>query len=137
MLPLQFINDLSPDYKKHQLEKLQFLFEQGLLPATQIAMPHSGKIYRISKDKKSLTLKDLFNYVSKPTVLFDAGDMFRIMVHCFIPWQIVMCPKRSRLYNPLEYKEIRLMENENIPNSKLYYWEGAYVTLTDKNIQNK
>lgn len=137
VLPLQFINDLSPDYKKHQLEKLQFLFEQGLLPATQIAMSQSGEIYRISKDIKSLTLIDLFNYISKPTVLFDAGDMFRIMVHCFIPWQIVMCPKRSRLYNPLEYKEIRLMENENIPNSKLYYWEGAYVTLTDKNKQFK
>ena len=67
------------------------------------------------------------------TVLFDGRDMLNIMLHCFIPWQIVMCPKRSRLYNPLEYKEIRLLENENIPNSKVYYWEGAYVILTDNN----
>ena len=133
VLPLQFINDLSHDYRKHQLEKLQSLFEQGLLSATQIAISESGETCRISKDKESLTLKDLFNYVSTPAFLFDAGDMFRIMLHCFIPWQIVMCPKRSRLYNPLEYKEIRLMENENIPNSKIFYWGGAYIFLSDKN----
>ena len=136
VIPLQFINDLSSDYRKHQLEKIQLLFEQDLLPATQIVNPKSGGTYRILKSKKSLTLKDLFNYVSKPTVLFDADDMFRIMLYCFIPWQIVMCPKRSRLYNPLEYKEIRLMENENIPNSKVYYWDGAYVFVADKNKEN-
>jgi len=117
VLPLQFVNDLSRDYRKYQLEKLQLLYEQGLLSATQIAISQSGEVYRISKDKESLSLKDLFNYVSMPAVLFDADDMLRIMHYCFIPWQIVMCPKRSRLYNPLEYKEIRLMENENIPNS--------------------
>lgn len=135
VIPLQFINDLSHDYRKHQLEKLQLLFEKGLLHATQVVTPQSGNVYRILKDKESLTLKDLFNYVSAPAALFDAGDMFRIMLHCFIPWQIVMCPKRCRLYNPLEYKEIRLMENENIPNSKLFYWEGTYVIITDKNGQ--
>lgn len=137
VLPLKFVNDLSRDYRKHQLEKLQSLFDQGLLSATQIAVSQSGEIYRISKDKAKLTLKDLFNYVSVPAVLFDAEDMLRIMLHCFIPWQIVMCPKRSRLYNPLEYKEIRLMENENIPNSKIYYWGGAYVFLSNKDEQNR
>lgn len=131
VLPLQFINDLTPDYRKSLLEKLQSLYEQGLLPETQIEISKSGEIRRIPYDKKTITLKELFNYVSTPTVLFDDKDMLNIMLHCFIPWQIVMCPKRSRLYNPLEYKEIRLLENENIPNSKVYYWEGAYVILTD------
>jgi len=112
------------------LGKMQWLHEQGILPATQIELPQSGDIYRISKEKDSLSLKDLFNYVSKPAVLFDARDMLNIMIHCFIPWQIVMCPKRCRIYNPLEYKEIRLMESENIPNSKLYYWKGTYITIT-------
>lgn len=136
VIPMRFINDLSRDYRKHQFIELQSLFERGLLSATQIAISQSGELYRISKDKESLTLKDLFNYVSTPSVLFDSRDMLSIMLHCFIPWQIVMCPKRTRLYNPLEYKEIRLMESENIPNSKIYYCGGAYIFLSDKNEKN-
>lgn len=136
VIPMRFINDLSRDYRKHQFIELQSLFERGLLSATQIAISQSGELYRISKDKESLTLKDLFNYVSTPSVLFDSRDMLSIMLHCFIPWQIVMCPKRTRLYNPLEYKEIRLMESENIPNSKIHYWGGAYIFLSDKNEKN-
>ena len=133
VLPQQFVDDLSSDYRKQQLEKLQQLFEQDSLPATQVAIPQTGEgLYRVSKDKESLTLKDLLNYITVPSVLFDARDMFLATLHCFIPWQIVMCPKRNRLYNPLEYKEIRLMENENIHNAKVYYWGGSYVYLTDK-----
>lgn len=133
VLPLQFVNDVTPDYRKKLLEKLKSLYEQGLLTETRIEISKSGAARRIPYDKEEITLKELFNYVSTPTVLFDGRDMLNIMLHCFIPWQIVMCPKRSRLYNPLEYKEIRLLENENIPNSKVYYWEGAYVILTDNN----
>ena len=130
VLPSPFVNDLTRDYRSNMLGKMQWLHEQGILPATQIELPQSGDIYRISKEKDSLSLKDLFNYVSKPAVLFDASDMLNIMIHCFIPWQIVMCPKRCRIYDPLEYKEIRLMESENIPNSKLYYWKGTYIITT-------
>lgn len=133
VLPLRFVNDVTPDYRKKLLEKLQSLYEQGLLTETKIEISKSGAARRIPYDKEAITLKELFNYVSTPTVLFDGRDMLNIMLHCFIPWQIVMCPKRSRLYNPLEYKEIRLLENENIPNSKVYYLEGAYVILTDNN----
>lgn len=131
VLPLQFINDLTSDYRKKLLEKLQSLYEQGLLPETKIEISQSGKIKRIPYNKKTITLKELFNYISIPKVLFDERDMLNIMLHCFIPWQIVMCPKRYRLYNPLEYKEIRLLESENIPNSKVYYWDGAYVIVSD------
>ncbi len=133
VLPLKFINDLSPDYRKLHLETLRSLYDQGVLPETLIAIPQSGETYRVLKDKESLSLKDLFNYVTKPNVLFSADDMLRIMTYCFIPWQIVMCPKRSRLYNPLEFDEIRLMECENLPNARVYYWAGSYLFFTDTN----
>lgn len=133
VLPLQFVNDISSEYRKKLWDTLQLLSEKGLLSATQIVILESGESKRVFKNKESLNLKDLFNYVSIPAVLFDASDMLCIMLHCFIPWQIVMCPKRNRLYNPLDYKEIRLMDGENIPNSKLFYWAGAYISLSDKN----
>lgn len=133
VLPLQFINDLSRDYRKKLLDTLQILFDKGLLIATQIHIKETGEIKRLQKNKEALSLKDIFNYVSTPTFLFDERDMFNVMLHCFIPWQIVMCPKRNRLYNPLDYKEIRLMDGENIPNYKLFYLAGAYVYLSNNN----
>ncbi len=71
----------------------------------------------------------MLNIVTNPKILFSQMEFFRFFVYYIIPWQIVMCPKRNRIYNPFEIEEIRRLDADNFETGHLYYWGGAYYTI--------
>ena len=51
-------------------------------------------------------------------------------IYFFIPWQIVMCPKTNRIYNPYEVKSVRRMDVDNcVKKYPFFYRDGGYYIV--------
>ena len=129
VLPKDIINDCSPAYKKEHMRILNELYDMAIIPPTRLIHDGKGNIKRVKVDKKNIRWQLMLNIVTNPKVLFEQMDFFKFFVHHIIPWQIIMCPKRNRIYNPFEIEAIRMLDANNYETGHLYYWGGMYCTV--------
>ena len=128
-LAKDIINDCSPAYKKEHMRVLDDLYDQSIIPPTLLVPDDKSNLKRIKIDKENIKWELMLNIVPNPKVLFEEMDFFNYLVYYLIPWQIIMCPKRNRIYNPFEIEAIRRLDADNFENGHLYYWGGAYYTV--------
>lgn len=129
VLPKDIINDCSPSYKKEHMRILNDLYDQAIIPPTMLISDEKGNIKRVKVDKKNIRWELMLNIVTNPKVLFEQMDFYSLLVYHIIPWQIIMCPKRSRMYNPFEIEAIRRLDANNFETGHLYYLAGMYYTI--------
>lgn len=128
-LPKDLINDCSAEYKKEHMRVLNDLYDQSIIPPTMLIFDKEINFKRVRVSKENMKWELMLNIVTNPKILFSQAEFFRFFVYYIIPWQIIMCPKRNRIYNPFEIEEIRRLDADNFETGHLYYWEGAYYTI--------
>lgn len=129
VLAKDIVNDCSPEYKKEHMRILNDLYDQSIIPPTIIISDKENNIKRVRVSKENIKWELMLNIATNPKVLFSQIDLLSSMVYYIIPWQIIMCPKRSRIYNPFEIEEIRRLDADDFETGHLYYWGGAYYTI--------
>ena len=129
VLPKDLINDCSAEYKREHMRILNDLYDQSIIPPTKLISDKENNVKRIRVNKASIKWELILNIVTNPKILFTQMEFFRFFMYYIIPWQIVMCPKRNRIYNPFEIEEIRRLDADNFETGHLYYLEGTYYTI--------
>lgn len=129
VLPKDLINDCSSEYKRQHMRILNDLYDQSVIPPTMLIPDKENNVKRVRVSKEKIKWELMLNIVTNPKILFNQMDFFRFFVYYIIPWQIIMCPKRNRIYNPFEIEEIRRLDADNFETGHLYYWGGAYCTI--------
>lgn len=132
VLPLDIIENVEKDYKAEHLRILNELYDQSRIPPTVIAY-EDREAKRIFVDKKDITWNMMLNVVRDPKVLFAGDDILEDFIFFFIPWQIVMCPKTNRIYNPYEIASVRKMDVDNfVEKYPIFYRDGGYYISLDE-----
>ncbi len=129
VLPKDIINDCSSGYKAEHMRVLNNLYIQSIVPPITLISDEKKNIKRIRVDKESIRWELMLNVAPNPKVLFSQMDFFKFLMYYIIPWQIVMCPKRNRIYNPFEIEAIRRLDADNFETGHLYYLGGSYYKI--------
>lgn len=129
VLPKDLINDCSVEHKKEHMRILNDLYDQSIIPPTMLIFDRKNNVKRVRVSKENVEWELMLNIVGNPKILFGQMEFLRFFIYYIIPWQIIMCPKRSRIYNPFEIEEIRRLDADNFETGHLYYWGGAYCTI--------
>lgn len=129
VLPKDLINDCSSEYKREHMRILNDLYDQSVIPPTMLIPDKENNVKRVRVSKEKIKWELMLNIVTNPKILFSQIEFFRFFVYYIIPWQIIMCPKRNRIYNPFEIEKIRRLDADNFETGHLYYWGGAYCTI--------
>lgn len=129
VLPKDIINDCTATYKKEHMQILYDLYDKSLVPPTVLTFNKKGDIERNRISKEQIQWELMLNIVRNPKVLFTEKDFLQFLIYFIIPWQLIMAPKRNRIYNSFEIKSIERLDADNFQTGHLYYWEGAYYTI--------
>lgn len=131
-LPKDRILDCKKEYKAEHLRVLHDLFEKSLIPPT-VSVYENKKLKRISVDKKDISWELMLSVVWDPMVLFDLYDSMDFLFNYIIPWQIVMCPKDNRIYNPYEIHRVTRLDVDSFyERHEIHYHEGGYYIFLEK-----
>lgn len=128
-LPKDIINDCTVLYKKEHMQILNDLYDKSLIPPTVLTFNKNGNIERNRISKEQIQWELMLNIVRDPKVLFNEKDFLQFLIYFIIPWQLIMAPKRNRIYNSFEIKSIERLDADNFETGHLYYWEGSYYTI--------
>ena len=134
VLPKDIINNCNEPYKKEHIKVVNDLYKKSIIPPTILLKDEHCNtnidLQRKILDQNNFKWEDMLNIVSNPRVLFSEKDIILFSIYFFIPWQFIMSPKRSRLFNPFEIQKVKRLEADNFKTiHHIYYLGGAYYTI--------
>lgn len=131
-LPKDLLLDCKKEYKVEHIRVLHDLYDKLLIPPT-ISVYENNEVKRIPVDKKEISWELMLSIVWDPMVLFDQYDNLDVLFNYIIPWQMVMCPKRNRIYNPYDIHRVtRLDVDSFIEKHEIFYHEGGFYIFLEK-----
>lgn len=130
VLAQDIVNDCASAYKKEHMRILNNLYDRSVIPPTELIFDKkNNNVKRIRVDKEDIKWELMLNVATNPKVLFSEKDFLKFFIYYIIPWQIIMCPKRNRIYNPFEIEAIRRLDADNYKTGHLYYFYGGYYAI--------
>lgn len=131
-LPKDRLLDCKKKYKSEHLRVLHDLYDKSLIPPT-VSVYENKELKRITVDKKDISWELMLGIVWDPMVLFDQYDSLDFLFNYIIPWQMVMCPRANRIYNPYDiYRVTRLDVDSFIEEHEIHYHEGGYYIFLEQ-----
>lgn len=130
-LPKDLLLDCKKKYKVEHIRVLHDLYDKSRIPPT-ISVYENNEVKRIPVKKKEISWELMLSIVWDPMVLFDQYDNLDVLFNYIIPWQMVMCPKGNRIFNPYDIHRVTRLDVDSFTEKhEIFYHEGGFYIFLE------